>query len=59
MYVIGTIKEGQLPNAKAAFCKWEVIYNEKNWILEKGEQTGQTWIAETDKVRFSKLDSIS
>eukprot|EP01084_Bolivina_argentea_P232441 391763_1 len=49
IYVIGSIKEGYLQGISAAYCKWEIICNEKNWMIEKGKQSGQTWIAEVSK----------
>ena len=49
IYMIGNIKEGHLQNNTAAYCKWEIISNEKNWIINKGNPCGQTWVAETSK----------
>ena len=47
VYMIGNIKEGNLKNINAAYCKWEIICDENNWMIENGTQNGQTWIAET------------
>ena len=46
IYVIGNIKQGLLQGVKAAYCKWQIICDEKNWIINNGEQSGQSWIAE-------------
>jgi len=49
VYVIGNVKEAHLAKATAAFCKWEIICDEKNWLPDNGEPSGQTWTSHTSR----------
>ena len=50
VHVIGNIDKAYVKGIFGGYCKWEIVFDDNTYSVEKGQKQGQSWIAINENV---------